>query len=127
MKASIQSLVAFAACFVLVLPPGTCGMFASPARANNATGNRSCCHKSAPVQHCQPGQAPKAPTLKCCCTHDDALPQKSVQPPPVTGFTFLLAADFHVGFPAMTLVLENRIVTLPTEPLLHVLLCVWRC
>jgi hypothetical protein len=127
MKAPLRSLVAFAACLILVLPPGTCGLFTSQAKADGGKAKRACCHKSSPVQPCQPGRSPTSPTLKCCCTHDDALPQKAVQAP--LSAAFALSADFVLAGPtlAVSLVLENRLLTLPAEPLLHILLCVWRC
>src|SRR5438270_10897389 len=83
MNALTRSLVALVTSVVLVLPPGACNVFMRHAQAEPAAPAKvSCCHKLAPVAPCCPAKAPAQPTIKCCCTHDDALPQKSAPADP---------------------------------------------
>src|SRR6266702_4723916 len=81
MNAPCRSLVAVATSVILALPPGACSVFLRHARADSsAPVKSSCCHKSAPAAPCHPAKAPARPNLKCCCAHDDALPDKPGEP-----------------------------------------------
>jgi hypothetical protein len=129
MNALTRSLVAFATSVVLVLPPGACGIFLRHAQAEQAApAKASCCHKVAPVAPpCCPAKAPAQPTIKCCCTHDDALPQKSVLADREPASIYHGLTNHLAPLCGDVLSREAHFAPLPPGPNLQILLCIWHC
>src|SRR5581483_5960373 len=92
MKRPVASFVALAACLFLALPPGACGLILRHAQGKTAPVKASCCHKATSSNHpCHPDKSPARPTLRCCCTHDDALPVRAAQLPEAGPALYTLA------------------------------------
>ena len=127
MTAFLQQLVAVVTSLILALPPGSCCVFVQNERADSAPVKASCCHETAPNRPCDSENSPAKPSVKCCCAHDAALPEKSVQPTETHDLAFNVVAD-HVPLNVGSLVGGDvEFTPVCFGPSLQILLCVWRC
>lgn len=127
MNSVCHQLLAVATSLVLALPPGSCGVFRHQEQAEPAPVKVSCCHTTVPGHPCDSSQSPSRPSVKCCCTYDATLPEKSAPPTNSVASAFIVAVDsrpLNVGRQNIT---ATDFAPLPSGPPLQILLCVWRC
>ena len=126
MRAVLLQLVVAANSLVLALPPGWCGAFLRPDRAEPAPVQATCCHRTAQGHPSSPEQVPARPTVECCCQRDVTVPEKPPHLPEAPPLHLPPVADIAAPLVVQTYGEAAGVFVSPGPPL-HVLQCVWRC
>ena len=72
-------------------------------------------------------KSPVKPSVRCCCSRDATVPEKSVQLPDAQSLFLPTVPDDLVSLGEQLPTYEAAFIPIDMGLRLHVLLCVWRC
>jgi hypothetical protein len=128
MNAFLTKFVAVSSALIVALPTGFC---CTPAQVEAsathfaAEGDHDCCRDSTPARPAKSHERAPGRNLACCCSHAAIIAKTGGSNAPVVDFAVLSIID--------DLSPEQRPDPSPVNggatsgPLLHIILCVWRC